>query len=75
MVNLLGDLWFEGNARREPDWGALASVPGLALHLYGKRGARPGRKMGHFTVTGGQADEVLERALAARATMGIVDIK
>jgi 5-(carboxyamino)imidazole ribonucleotide synthase len=73
MVNLLGDLWFEGDARREPDWATLASVPGLALHLYGKRAARPGRKMGHFTVTGERADEMLARALAARAAMGIVD--
>jgi len=24
-------------------------VPGASLHLYGKSGARPGRKMGHVT--------------------------
>ena len=31
------------------DWTALATEPGLCLHLYGKREARDGRKMGHFT--------------------------
>lgn len=39
MVNLIG-----------PDadnWLKLAAEPGASLHLYGKREARPGRKMGH----------------------------
>ena len=48
MVNLLGDLWANG----EPDWSKLAAVPGLKLHLYGKSSARPGRKMGHYVVVG-----------------------
>jgi 5-(carboxyamino)imidazole ribonucleotide synthase len=30
-------------------WAKLAVEPGAALHLYGKRDARPGRKMGHVT--------------------------
>lgn len=30
-------------------WTALAAEPGTHLHLYGKRDARPGRKMGHVT--------------------------
>ncbi len=29
------------------------------LHLYGKSEARPGRKMGHLTVVGNRAAEVL----------------
>ena len=28
-------------------WATLAAEPGARLHLYGKREARPGRKMGH----------------------------
>ncbi|ATE60567.1 5-(carboxyamino)imidazole ribonucleotide synthase [Thauera sinica] len=77
MVNLLGELWYEDGkghgAYREPDWSALHAVPGLRLHLYGKHHARPGRKMGHFTVTGDDADAVLRRALQARAAIGIRD--
>jgi 5-(carboxyamino)imidazole ribonucleotide synthase len=30
-------------------WAALAAEPGIAVHLYGKAEARPGRKMGHVT--------------------------
>ncbi|HRV79749.1 MAG TPA: ATP-grasp domain-containing protein, partial [Thauera sp.] len=77
MVNLLGELWYEDGkghgAYREPEWSLLHAVPGLRLHLYGKHHARPGRKMGHFVVTGDEAEVVLERALAARAAIGIRD--
>ena len=41
MENLIGDA--------VETWPALAGEPGAALHLYGKREARPGRKMGHVT--------------------------
>ena len=41
MENLIGD-----DILRAP---RLLAEPGLVLHLYGKREARPGRKMGHFT--------------------------
>ncbi len=47
MSNLLGDLWQGG----DPRWDAALSEPTVSLHLYGKRDARPGRKMGHLTVT------------------------
>ncbi|WP_341645444.1 5-(carboxyamino)imidazole ribonucleotide synthase [Thauera sp. SDU_THAU2] len=77
MVNLLGELWYADGkghgAYHEPDWAVLHAVPGLRLHLYGKHHARPGRKMGHFVVTGEDADEVLQRALQARAAIGIRD--
>ena len=33
----------------EPDWVSVLAVPGAKLHLYGKREARRGRKMGHVT--------------------------
>lgn len=58
MVNLLGDVWEEG----EPDWSALLNDPRCKLHLYDKGEARPGRKMGHFTLIGDDIDEALERA-------------
>ena len=63
MVNLLGDLW----ARGEPDWSAaLASDPGVKLHLYGKRTAATGRKMGHLTVLDPDPETALARAVSAR---------
>ena len=71
MVNLLGDLWYDGEQYREPDWAKLQAVPNLKLHLYGKHHARPGRKMGHFTVIGEDAAKVQGAALNARAAIGI----
>ena len=65
MVNLLGDLWANG----DPDWLAALAVPGARLHLYGKAEARPGRKMGHITVVADTVDEAVERAMAARAVL------
>ena len=52
MFNLLGDLWFGNEESGEPDWSKLLAADGLKLHLYGKKKARPGRKMGHFTILG-----------------------
>jgi len=69
MVNLLGDLWADG----EPRWSTLLTRPNLRLHLYGKQEARPGRKMGHFTVLGSSLPEVLTAALDARSAIGIRD--
>ena len=65
MVNLLGDVWQKG----EPAWNAIFGAPQAKLHLYGKRDARPGRKMGHFTVLGDDPDAALESALAIRSRL------
>jgi 5-(carboxyamino)imidazole ribonucleotide synthase len=73
MVNLLGELWFEAERYREPDWSRLFTVPGLRLHLYGKHHARQGRKMGHFTVIGDDPVQALNHAMQARAAIGITD--
>jgi 5-(carboxyamino)imidazole ribonucleotide synthase len=65
MVNLLGELWAGG----EPDWSAVFADPAASLHLYGKTSARPGRKMGHITVTGADPDEAEHRAKAIRSRL------
>ncbi len=64
--NLLGDLWADG----EPDFAAALEVPGVRLHLYGKKEARPGRKMGHLSADGATADEALARVREAYAALG-----
>jgi 5-(carboxyamino)imidazole ribonucleotide synthase len=66
MVNLLGDLWMDG----EPDWSGALALPDVKLHLYGKDYPRPGRKMGHLTALGATAEEALEKALTARDLLG-----
>ena len=72
MLNLLGDLWFdEAGAQREPDWVAVCAFPGANLHLYAKREARAGRKMGHVTIVAERPDEAKRIALAIADVLGI----
>ena len=65
MANLLGDCWQSG----EPMWERVFAVPGAGLHLYGKAEPRPGRKMGHITVTANTTDEA--KALVRQARQGV----
>ena len=71
MLNLLGDLWFHEGRERTPDWAGVLALPGAHLHLYGKAGARPGRKMGHLTLTGPDVAAVRATALAAARRLGL----
>ena len=72
MLNLLGDLWFtNGEAQTEPAWVQVLALPGTHLHLYGKREARKGRKMGHLNITAATPDAARAVALQAAAILGI----
>jgi 5-(carboxyamino)imidazole ribonucleotide synthase len=72
MLNLLGDLWsVAGDRESPPDWSGVLALPGVHLHLYGKAQARPGRKMGHLTVTAASAGEADKVAREAAARLGI----
>jgi 5-(carboxyamino)imidazole ribonucleotide synthase len=62
IVNLLGEVWLEG----EPDFASALAVPGVRLHLYEKHTARVGRKMGHLSAVGSSPEEALERVLEAK---------
>jgi 5-(carboxyamino)imidazole ribonucleotide synthase len=59
MINLLGDVWRNG----DPDWNIVLQHSSAKLHLYGKAEARPGRKMGHFTVLNSDIETALREAL------------
>jgi 5-(carboxyamino)imidazole ribonucleotide synthase len=67
MLNLLGDLWSAG----EPDWASVLALQGVRLHLYGKAQARPGRKMGHLTVTATELAGARSVALQAASRLGL----
>lgn len=62
MINLLGDLW-------HPDWSKVLQHRELKLHLYGKKEARPGRKMGHFNVMASEVEQALKIAQQAYASI------
>ncbi len=65
MVNLLGDLWEQG----EPNWIEALLHPEVKLHLYGKAEARAGRKMGHLTVLGETPESAAQLAMQSRAAL------
>lgn len=73
MLNILGDVWYvdESEAQREPNWPAVLSIPGASLHLYGKREARRGRKMGHVNCTGLTLDQARETANRVVEALGL----
>ena len=72
MLNLLGDLWFaQGDAEQTPPWAAVLALPGAHLHLYGKREAKRGRKMGHLNITAATPETARATALKAAALLGI----
>ncbi|HVZ83718.1 MAG TPA: 5-(carboxyamino)imidazole ribonucleotide synthase [Terracidiphilus sp.] len=64
IVNLLGDVWLD--RADGPDFAAALAVEGVRLHLYEKREARAGRKMGHLSSVGATAEQALERVLEAK---------
>jgi 5-(carboxyamino)imidazole ribonucleotide synthase len=74
MVNLLGDLWFDGpaaKAPREPAWRDVLAEPRAKLHLYGKAEPRRGRKMGHVTCLGATLDDAVAAARTVKRTLSI----
>ncbi len=65
MVNMLGDLWL-------PHWLSIFTQYNIKLHLYGKKEARPGRKMGHFNVL---AKDVESALMVAEDVFGGLSVK
>ncbi|MBX3729689.1 MAG: 5-(carboxyamino)imidazole ribonucleotide synthase [Candidatus Sumerlaeia bacterium] len=60
MLNLIGEL---------PDAAGVLRVPGAHWHAYGKP-PRPGRKVGHVTVTAADREALAPRVEAVRAALG-----
>ncbi len=73
MLNILGDVWFPNGASQAqtPPWDQILALPGAHLHLYGKKDAKKGRKMGHLTLTGATVEAVKATTAKAAAILGI----
>ena len=67
MANILGDVWGEDGS--EPNWLNLQQQASSHLHLYGKKSARKGRKMGHFTTLADSAEQALQAAQALHGSL------
>ncbi len=75
MLNLLGDVWLDAAGEaRAPNWQSVLAMPGVHLHLYGKLHARPGRKMGHINITGGDLASVKATARQVAALLGLPEL-
>jgi 5-(carboxyamino)imidazole ribonucleotide synthase len=69
IVNIFGDLWRDGH---DPDFANALTDPAVRLHLYGKPGPRPARKMGHLSAVGDSPVDALRRVRDAAARIGAV---
>ena len=70
MLNLLGDIWKKDN--QHPDWQQiLGQYDNIKLHLYDKKDARPGRKMGHLTLLGDNLDTLQTQVLEIKKILNI----
>ncbi|GKS69318.1 5-(carboxyamino)imidazole ribonucleotide synthase [Nitrosomonas sp. PY1] len=67
MVNMLGDLWHNG----EPNWNHVLQHSSTKLHLYRKTEARPGRKMGHFITLNNSLETALQQAIAIKNSLNL----
>jgi 5-(carboxyamino)imidazole ribonucleotide synthase len=73
MLNILGDVWFDGDGQqaREPAWDRILALPAAHLHLYGKAQARRARKMGHITFIAATMAEAQQQLAQACDILGI----
>ena len=63
--NLLGECWASG----APDFTRAWALPGVRVHLYGKPGARAGRKMGHLSAVAASPEAARDLVRHAFATL------
>jgi 5-(carboxyamino)imidazole ribonucleotide synthase len=71
MLNLLGPQSGSG-PYKIVGLGELFSIPGLKLHVYGKKISKPGRKLGHITITAETLEGAISRAEKARSAAKIM---
>ena len=70
MTNILGIPNYTGEYALTGIDKAFA-IPGMKLHLYGKRITKPQRKLGHFTITAESTEEALSRTRRVRKLLRV----
>lgn len=71
MVNLLGEEGHSGPARYE-GFEEVLKVPGVHVHLYGKRLTKPFRKMGHVTIVDEDVERLKKKANFVKQTLKVI---
>ena len=71
MVNILGEEGYSGL----PDFIGvrdILAIPGVSLHIYGKKITKPFRKMGHVTVVDKSIEKAVEKAIKVKQTLKVI---
>ena len=72
LVNLIGEKDYSPamfNTRALPETLAMGNI---YVHLYGKKQTRPGRKMGHVTLIGDHARDLVRKALLIKEQLKVI---
>ncbi len=70
MVNLLGEEGFSGQAKYN-GLEKVLDMPGVYVHLYGKKLTKPFRKMGHVTIVDNDINNLKKKANFVKQTMKV----
>ncbi len=71
LVNILGHDTIDGPYRLS-NLNEILAISGVKLHLYGKRGVRSGRKLGHITILDPTVSGALKKAEKVRKFIKVV---
>lgn len=71
MVNLLGEPGHSGPAQYQ-GFEEILAIPGIHVHLYGKRITKPFRKMGHVTIVDNDLESLKKKADFVKETLKVI---
>lgn len=71
MVNILGEPGYQGTAVFKGIEEVL-SIPGVSLHIYGKKITRPFRKMGHLTIIDKNIEKAIKKAKKIKKIIKVI---
>jgi 5-(carboxyamino)imidazole ribonucleotide synthase len=71
MVNLLGEDGYNGQAVYA-GFEEIASMPGVHVHLYGKKLTKPFRKMGHVTILDHDVESLKKKVNFVKNTLKVI---
>jgi 5-(carboxyamino)imidazole ribonucleotide synthase len=71
MVNLIGEKGYEGPVHLD-GLSDVLSIPGVFVHMYGKKTTKPGRKMGHVTILADNYEEAHKNAHIVKEKLRVI---
>ncbi|HJU45922.1 MAG TPA: 5-(carboxyamino)imidazole ribonucleotide synthase [Chitinophagaceae bacterium] len=71
LINLIGEKDYSGDVVYE-GLGDVLKMEQTYVHLYGKKQTKPGRKMGHITLTGTDRQDLVRKAHLIKRTLRVI---